>query len=345
MIGPDDLEHCRDAIRVGSRSFHAASLLLPRRYREPALALYAFCRVADDSVDVDSVSQRAVDRLRTRLDRIYAGRPADLAADRAFAAVVREYELPRQLPEALLEGFAWDAAGRRYATLSELRGYCARVAASVGAMMTVLMGVRDADALARACDLGVAMQLTNIARDVGEDAASGRLYLPLDDLAAAGLDPEAFVRDSRPNEVVFEVVRGLLSEAGRLYARADAGVAALPAPCRPGILAARHNYSEIGVRVAALGPRFMKHRAQTTRSAKLLLAAVALANAGRVSFMPHSSLLHAAPLPEAAFLVRAASVRGSSEGRSNALMAIFADLAARDRRKRGLARQPALGGH
>ncbi len=101
--------------------------------------------------------------------------------------------MPRALPEALLEGLAWDAQARRYATLSDLYDYSARVAAAVGAMMCVLMGVRDADALARACDLGVAMQLTNIARDVGEDARERRLYLPLDWLAEAGIDPDAFL--------------------------------------------------------------------------------------------------------------------------------------------------------
>ena len=96
--------------------------------------------------------------------------------------------MPRILPDALLEGLAWDAMGRRYATLSDLRAYSARVASAVGAMMCVLMRVRDRDALARACDLGVAMQLTNIARDVGEDAREGRLYLPTDWLAGAGVD-------------------------------------------------------------------------------------------------------------------------------------------------------------
>ena len=86
----------------------------------------------------------------------------------AFAAVIEGFDMPRILPDALLEGLAWDAMGRRYATLSDLRAYSARVASAVGAMMCVLMRVRDRDALARACDLGVAMQLTNIARDVGE---------------------------------------------------------------------------------------------------------------------------------------------------------------------------------
>jgi len=193
MIDPEDLAHCEQAIRHGSRSFHSASLLLPRRVRDPAMALYAFCRLADDAVDLGQQKAEAVLRLHERLDLAYAGTPRDAPADRAFTAMIEATDMPRTLPEALLEGLAWDAMGRRYATLSELRAYSARVASAVGVMMCVLMGVRDANALARACDLGVAMQLTNIARDVGEDAREGRLYLPADWLAEAGIDGDALL--------------------------------------------------------------------------------------------------------------------------------------------------------
>ncbi len=196
-----DMAHCRDAIRHGSLSFHAASRLLPSRVRDPALALYAFCRLADDAVDLSDDPGGAVLRLGERLDAVYAGTPRNAPADRAFAAVVEAHGMPRALPDALIEGLAWDALGREYRTLGELHDYAARVAGAVGAMMCVLMDVRDRHALARACDLGAAMQLTNIARDVGEDAALGRVYLPLDWLEEAGLDRAAFVarpaRDAR----------------------------------------------------------------------------------------------------------------------------------------------------
>ena len=139
--------------------------------------------------------------LRHRLRRVYQGQPQDHAADRALAQVVRRFNIPAQLPEALLEGFEWDAAERRYETLADLHAYAARVAGTVGAMMAllmallmgVLMGVRSAAGLARACDLGVAMQLSNIARDVGEHARSGRLYLPRQWLRDAGIDPDAWL--------------------------------------------------------------------------------------------------------------------------------------------------------
>src|SRR5262249_39014200 len=151
---------CRASIRKGSKSFFAASLLLPREVREAALALYAFCRAADDAVD-EGLNLDPLSQLRERLDRAYARRPLAIAADRAFADVVVRYAIPRAIPEALLEGFEWDARGRRYETLSELVAYAARVAGTVGAMMTCLMGTRDPYVVARACDLGVAMQLTN----------------------------------------------------------------------------------------------------------------------------------------------------------------------------------------
>ena len=174
-----DMAACRALLKGGSRTFHAASKVLPRRVSDPAIALYAFCRLADDAVDLGDNRAAAVERLKERLDRAYRGQPMDQAADRAFADVVARFSIPREVPEALLEGLAWDAEGRRYETLPELYAYAARVAGTVGAMMTLVMGQRTPEIVARACDLGVAMQLTNIARDVGEDARAGRLYLPL----------------------------------------------------------------------------------------------------------------------------------------------------------------------
>ena len=193
-----DLNACADLLRGGSRSFFAASLLLPRRVHEPATALYAFCRVADDLIDNGGGDPAAaLLALRARLDAAYAGRPRPAAADRALAATVLRHAIPRTLLDALLEGFAWDAAARRYDSLADLEAYAARVAGAVGAMMAMLMGERSAEGVARACDLGIAMQLSNIARDVGEDARAGRLYLPLDWMRAAGIDADAWLAPPR----------------------------------------------------------------------------------------------------------------------------------------------------
>lgn len=168
-----DHAECRAAIRVGSRSFYAASRLLPAGVRRSAFGLYAFCRLSDDAVDLGGGSTDALERLRDRLARAAEGRPLPCPADRAMADLMRRHAISRAVPEALLEGFAWDAEGRTYDTLDGLLDYAARVAGAVGVMMTLLMGERSPEALARAADLGVAMQLTNIARDVGEDAQLG----------------------------------------------------------------------------------------------------------------------------------------------------------------------------
>ncbi len=339
MIAPADMEHCREAIRHGSLSFHAASKLLPAGVRDPALALYAFCRLADDEVDLKRDKVGSVLRLRDRLDLVYAGRPKNAPTDRAFAAVVESFEMPRALPDALLEGLAWDAEGRRYRTLSDVRAYSARVASAVGAMMCVLMRVRDADALARACDLGVAMQLTNISRDVGEDARAGRIYLPLDWLTEAGVEPEAFLVDPIPDDRIRGCVARLLREADKLYARGEAGIPALPVAARPGIYAARHIYAGIGGAIARNGHDTISYRARTYKGQKIGWLMLSAARAGASMVMPRSAVLHARPLRECAFLVNAAARQRPAatewgEGRAGALLAVLADLEARDRAQR-----------
>jgi phytoene synthase len=300
-----DLLACRAQLRDGSRTFLAASRLLPRRVRDPACALYAFCRSADDAVDLDAVDEHAaVRRLRERLDAVYAGRPAALAADRAMTRVVARHAIPRALPEALLDGFEWDAERRRYDSIDALHAYAARVAGSVGAMMALLMGVRAADAVARACDLGVAMQLSNGARDVGEDARRGRLYLPADWLREAGVDPDAWLARPGADPRIGQVVRRLLRDADRLYARARQGIARLPADCRPGIAAAGALYAAIGHEIERRGIDPVVQRAVVPAPRKAALLARALADAGRLRPADGPA---APPLPAVRFLVDAAA--------------------------------------
>jgi phytoene synthase len=330
MIRPDDLAHCHEAIRHGSLSFHAASKLLPAQVRDPALALYAFCRLADDEVDEGDYKAGAVLRLQERLDAAYAGKPHNAPEDRAFAAIVEDFDMPRALPEALLEGLAWDAAEHRYDTLSGVRDYSARVASAVGAMMCVLMRVRDPDALARACDLGVAMQLTNIARDVGEDARMGRIYLPLDWLAEHSIDPVNFVREPLPTKDVRRMVKRLLAEADRLYRRSEAGIDVLPLKARTGIWAARLIYAGIGKQLKRQGYDSISMRARTSGRQKLGWVAQAGARTATSLIMPKSAVIFAKPLPEVAFLVDAASRARPDQGRSSSVLEILADLKARE---------------
>jgi len=297
---PGDYAECREAIRQGSKTFFAASMVLPTAVREPAYGLYAFCRLSDDAVDLDGGSPQAVERLRDRLDRVCQGRPLPVAADRAMADLMRRYAIPRAVPDALLEGLAWDTQDRRYETLEDLFDYAARVAGTVGVMMTLLMGVRSPDALARACDLGVAMQLTNIARDVGEDARNGRLYLPRIWMREAGLDPDAFVANPVMSDELKSVIARLLAVADVLYARARSGVAWLPLACRPAILAAGLIYAEIGRALEALSHDSVSHRAHvpTSRKVQLLTKAVAA-----TPWLSRGAVIE--PLQAVAFLIEA----------------------------------------
>jgi 15-cis-phytoene synthase len=298
-----DVQACRALMRCGSKTFFAASKLLPSRVRWPAVALYAFCRVADDAIDESTDRDAALAGLRERLDRVYADTPLAHACDRALAGVVRSFALPRPLLEALLEGFQWDAEGRRYETLEDLHAYGARVAGSVGAMMAVIMRSRGEQALARACDLGVAMQLTNIARDVGEDARNGRLYLPLQWLREAGIDADAWLRAPVFDARIAGVVQRLLAAADDLYARAEHGIAQLPRDCRPAIRAARLVYAEIGRELERRGLDSVNQRAVVSGRRKLGLL---LRASGAALRAPADPSRRWSALPATQFLVVAA---------------------------------------
>ena len=333
-IEADDIAACRATLRGGSRSFFAASLLLPRRVATPASALYAFCRLADDLIDEEGGRADALVHLRTRLDRAYAGDPLPHPVDRAFAEVVVRHALPRALPEALLEGLEWDSQGRRYDDLSGVYAYSARVAGAVGAMMAVIMGSRSPDAIARACDLGVAMQLTNICRDVGEDARNGRIYLPLDWMREAGHDPEVWLKAPVADAAIRAIVRRLLENADTLYARAVSGIAQLPAGCRIGVHAARLLYAEIGREVERAGLDSISRRAVVGKGRKLRLVGNAIAasiGSRRAAAMP--------ALAETSFLVEAVTpapvVRAPGFGEQIVwVIDLFARLEERDRRAR-----------
>jgi phytoene synthase len=299
---PADVAHCRHLLREGSRTFFAASLILPAGLRAPSAGLYAFCRVADDAIDQGADGAAGLLRMRSRLEGVYQGQPGDHAVDRVFADAVLRNAIPAEIPRALLEGFSWDVERRRYETPLELDRYAVRVAGTVGLMMALLMGVRDRATLAHACDLGVAMQLTNIARDVGEDARNGRLYLPLEWLRETGIDPDLWLARPEHTPALARVVERLLSVAEALYAAAECGIGALPASCRPGMRAARLLYAEIGREVARCGFDSINRRAIVSwqRKARILADAV-------VGRAPRPAAPVRVPAPEAAFLIDCAA--------------------------------------
>ena len=227
MYNPKDLKECYDIIEKGSHSFYAASKVLPKKIRDSAIVLYSFCRIVDDSIDETTSKDKALKELFKRLDAVYEERPGDNPSDRCFSILVKFYEMPKQLPLALLEGMDWDTREKEYKTLSELRAYCARVASTVGVMMCILMRVRDKDILARACDLGVAMQLTNIARDVVEDKKMNREYIKPD----------------------FENIKATLKLAEMFYESSFSSIQKIPFKYKFTIIVARRIYRQIGRKI------------------------------------------------------------------------------------------------
>ncbi len=284
-------------IAAGSQSFAAASRLLPKDVRQRAQMLYAWCRWCDDVMDGQELghgtllltSQERAARLaelRAHTQAALASpAPADGLPFRALqlaAAGVGEDAPLRIAPRWTVEhldGFAMDVDPQPFPDLDALLVYCWRVAGVVGVMMALVMDVAPDDlaTLRRAQDLGLAFQLTNIARDVLEDARNGRVYLPVSWLAEAGLEtsPEALL-DPAAAPHVAAVVRRLVEAAEPYYRSAGAGLAALPLSCAWGIATAQAVYRQIGRDVARGGEQALVRRVSTTGAQKAGLAAMAL---------------------------------------------------------------------
>ena len=273
---------CRAVLRRRARTFSLASLMLPARERREAAVVYAWCRRADDAVDGGGDAAAVLDGLRRDLGRVYAAEPLADPVLAAFQAVVERRGIPRAYPDGLLAGMASDLGPVRYATLGGLLEYAFRAAGTVGLMMAHVLRVRDASALVPAARLGMAMQLTNVSRDVAEDWAMGRLYLPHDVLAEAGGGWIAEVEGPLPSAArvpLAQATRLLLAEADRYYRSATAGLRALPWRCALAVRAASSLYAAIGTEMARRGHDVLSARAVVGRAAKARLVARALAGA------------------------------------------------------------------
>ena len=283
---PEDVaaavEHCAAVIREGSRSFSLAARLFDRPTLDAAVSLYGWCRHCDDRIDsvagdVNAAAARLAE-LRRQTAQALAGRPPDMPVFIAFQYVVSAYGIPPHYPLELLEGMAMDVRGPCHETLDDLLLYCYRVAGTVGLMMTHVMGVSDEKALGHAADMGIAMQLTNIARDLIEDHERGRIYLPLSWLAEAGLPPEELAHAAQRRKLA-GLTRRLLAVAERYYRSGDAGLRYLPSRCAGAVAAARNIYAAIGHRVLRRKERAWDSRTYVTGPHKLVLAAWGLGRA------------------------------------------------------------------
>lgn len=288
----------RTSIARGSKSFGAASGIFDQTTRERAWLLYAWCRACDDIADGQeyggTLSQptegEALERaaeIRRLTDLAYAGEPTGVPAFDCLGQLLSECPVPRAYADALLDGFDRDAAGWRPRSEDDLFSYCWNVAGAVGCMMAIVMGVApdDSDTLDRACDLGLAFQLANIARDVAEDAAADRCYLPMAWLVEMDLPPGQHMHPAfRPRLAL--MARWLAEYVEQYQKSAAIGAARLPFRSRWAVHAASRIYGRIAVKVAAAGEQAWDHRISTGRREKLGFLTLALVDALRDTIWP-----------------------------------------------------------
>lgn len=281
----EDLAHCRAVVQSSGSSFHYAFYLLPRPKRDALSAVYAFCRAADDIADAAGVTKPA-DRLeawRREVERAHAGRPVH-SIGRALSWAMDSFALPKQPLLDLVDGVATDLTTTRYESAAQLEGYCYAVASTVGLMCVRIFGAGRGVADEYAVSLGKAFQITNILRDIGEDAERGRIYLPQEDLDLVGCRPETLLA----REPLPEVGRLVALEAARArwhYARARAVLPTDPTLLRDLAPAEAMNriYAELLSRVEALGSDVLKTRVRVPAVERAWLAARAWAGGARAA--------------------------------------------------------------
>lgn len=271
--------HCRSITRTHAKTFYLATRFLPNVKQRSIFAIYGLCRYVDDLIDesedlitrekIDSVDARPImDEFQRQLEVAYDTKQSDNLILMAFADTLKTFHIPMKYPLELMDGVCMDLHINRYETFDQLYGYCYKVASVVGLMTSEVFGYDDPKAIGHAIDLGIAMQLTNILRDIGEDLERNRIYLPKEELDRFGLTEQDLfdhVIDGRFLDFMgFQIAR-----ARRYYASADKGIAMLSADSRLPVILARENYSRILDVIERNVDQVYKHRAYLTTSQKL----------------------------------------------------------------------------
>ncbi|MDN4057482.1 phytoene/squalene synthase family protein [Massilia sp. YIM B02769] len=323
------MQHATQTIEVGSKSFAAAAKLFDAETRRGVLMLYAWCRHCDDVVDGQELgfvpaasapaphdAARELALLRDQTRRAYAGEAMRDPAFAAFQEVALKHGIEPRYAYDHLAGFAMDVEQARYETIEDTLRYCYHVAGVVGLMMASIMGTRDPAVLDRACDLGLAFQLTNIGRDIVDDAQIGRCYLPAAWLREAGI-PQDEIALPRHRAALAKVAARLVDHAEPYYDSACAGLAALPLRSAWAIATARLVYRQIGIVVKRRGPHAWDERAGTGKLTKLWLllrgGLDALSSRIRTTMTPRPARLWSRPAADSAVAVAPAG--GAAGGR------------------------------
>ena len=289
------VKQATQTIQAGSKSFATAARLFDESTRQSAVMLYAWCRYCDDQIDGQQLGhgQQQGDRslaadclaaLEWSTRRACAGQPTGEAVFDGLAEVVRRHRIPECYLLEHLAGFRMDVEAQHYASLDDTLAYCWRVAGVVGVMMAMVMGNREPSTLDRACDLGMAFQLTNIARDVVEDAAIGRVYLPANWLEDEKIVTAAEIMDPGHRKALGRVAARLVDAADPYYRSALGGISVLPLRSAWSIATARGVYRDIGRKVKACGSHAWDSRISTSRLDKLWF----LARGAAVAVATHS---------------------------------------------------------
>jgi phytoene synthase len=274
------VEHARLAIKHGSQSFSAAARLFDRKTRERAWLLYAWCRRCDDIADNQVMGGELGDQsdldarlahIRTLTAQAFAGESTSDPSFDALGVVASEVGLTPQMAEDVIAGFALDAEDWRPRTQGDMMRYCYHVAGAVGVMMAVVMGVdpEDSDTLDRANDLGLAFQLSNIARDIVEDDAAGRCYLPVEWLVEQDIEPGQHTKPHHREELA-EMAARLVTLVEKHEAAARVGAERLPFRSRWAVLSAARIYGAIGRKVRLRGTEAWNSRTYVPRWEKAL---------------------------------------------------------------------------
>lgn len=278
-------DYCRRVAQRASKTFYWGSLFLPPPKRQAIWAVYAFCRVIDDIVDeawedgiarpghlIGSCAPEAeLDFWRQALERIYQGECAEGPIQLAWSAMLKEYPVPLEPALDLIKGVAMDLGEVRYETFADLHLYCYRVAGTVGLLTSSIFGYRDEAALPLAADLGVALQLTNILRDIGEDARRNRIYIPQDELRHFGYS-EGELMTGVVNDTFCELVNFQMARAEEYYQRAQPGIALLSADCRLAVRLSASLYRHILERIRCNHYNVFTKRASVPLKTKLATA-------------------------------------------------------------------------
>ena len=251
----DAYTYCRQISKDHAKTFYLASMFLPKKQQNPIFAIYALLRTVDDIVDTAEVKlinglitgeeiQRMLEGWKSKLQACYSGDTDNDPIMMAWHDTLKCHSIPIELPLDLMDGVAMDIDFKTFETFDELYVYCYKVAAVVGLMTSEIFGYSDRQALEHAIELGIAMQLTNILRDVGEDVDRGRIYLPLEDLRRFNYSSEELMQKRR-NDNFLNLMKFQIERARGYYRSSEKGIPMLEKRSRFGVAISSINYGNI----------------------------------------------------------------------------------------------------